>query len=193
VVFTMLSLGAGAGLGVASNLYATSVLKPHQLKRIQTFLDPMTDPQGAGYNVLQAKVAIGSGGLFGKGFLQGSQTQLRFIPAQWTDFIFCVISEEFGFFGAGLVILAYMMLVFRLIIIADKLKNRFAMLVIVGMVSVFLGHILVNIGMTLGLVPVIGIPLPFLSYGGSSLFANLCAIGIALNFYRNRRDISYSA
>jgi rod shape determining protein RodA len=190
--WSLVSLLAGAGAGIASNIYAAKLLKPHQLKRIQTFLDPMSDPQGAGYNALQAKIAIGSGGLWGKGFLQGTQTQLRFIPAQWTDFIFCVVGEEFGFFGTSLVVGAYLLLVVRLMRLAEKIKNRFAILVLTGFVSLLLGHVIINIGMTIGLMPVIGIPLPFLSYGGSSLLANMVAVGIVLNFYKHRRDVSFS-
>ncbi len=186
------SLGAGITAGIMTNLYAAKVLKPHQLKRIQTFLDPMLDPQGAGYNALQAKVAIGSGGLFGKGFLQGTQTQLRFIPAQWTDFIFCVIGEEFGFVGCAVVLLTFFILIARFLVLANSIKNKFTVLMLVGIASLFLGHVIINVGMTIGLMPVIGIPLPFLSYGGSSLFANFIAIGLALNVYRNRRDLSFS-
>lgn len=190
--WSLASLLTGAGLGLVSNLYAAKILKPHQLKRIQSFLDPMSDPQGAGYNALQAKIAIGSGGFWGKGFLQGTQTQLRFIPAQWTDFIFCVIGEEFGFWGASLVVGAYLLLSLRLIRLAEKIKNKFAILVLTGFVSLLLGHVVINVGMTLGLLPVIGIPLPFLSYGGSSLLANMVAVGIVLNFYKHRRDVSFS-
>ncbi len=189
---SLASLGAGITAGIMTNLYAAKVLKPHQLKRIQTFLDPMLDPQGAGYNALQAKVAIGSGGLFGKGFLQGTQTQLRFIPAQWTDFIFCVIGEEFGFVGCAVVLLTFFTLIARFLALANSIKNKFTVLVLVGIASLFLGHAIINVGMTIGLMPVIGIPLPFLSYGGSSLFANFIAIGLALNVYRNRRDLSFS-
>lgn len=192
ILLSVGSLTIGVLFGYFSSYYAKSILKPHQLKRIETFLDPMSDPKGAGYNALQAKVAIGSGGLWGKGFLQGTQTQLRFIPAQWTDFIFCVIGEELGFIGSAILIIAFMVLVLRMISIIYVLKNKFAALVIAGIVSVFMGHILINIGMTLGLVPVIGVPLPFLSYGGSSLVANVIAVSIALNFYRNRRDLPFS-
>lgn len=190
--WSLTSLLVGTSAGIGSNIYAAKLLKPHQLKRIQTFLDPMSDPQGAGYNALQAKIAIGSGGLWGKGFLQGTQTQLRFIPAQWTDFIFCVIGEEFGFFVTSIVVGAYLLLVLRLIRLAEKIKNRFAILVLTGFVSLLLGHVIINIGMTIGLMPVIGIPLPFLSYGGSSMLSNMIAVGIVLNFYKHRRDVSFS-
>ncbi len=191
----LLSLGSisVAGVfGIFSSFYGKQFLKPHQLKRIETFLDPMSDPKGAGYNALQAKVAIGSGGLFGKGFLQGTQTQLRYIPAQWTDFIYCVIAEEFGFLGAGLVIVVFAIFILRMVAIIQLMKNQFAALVIAGIVSVFFGHIMVNIGMAVGLMPIIGVPLPFLSYGGSSLLANMIAVAIVLNLYRNRRNLAFS-
>jgi len=190
-----LSIGAqaiGVVFGVFSSFYGKSILQPHQLKRIETFLDPMSDPKGAGYNALQAKVAIGSGGLWGKGFLEGTQTQLRFIPAQWTDFIFCVIGEEFGFMGSAVLLTTFLIFIIRLVMLINVIKNEFAALVIAGIVSVFFGHILVNIGMTVGLMPIVGVPLPFLSYGGSSLLANMVAIAIVLNFYRNRRDLALS-
>ncbi|NTW57369.1 MAG: rod shape-determining protein RodA [Chlorobiaceae bacterium] len=171
--------------------YAGSILKPHQMKRIQIFLDPMSDPQGAGYNTLQAKIAISSGGLIGKGFLHGTQTQLRFIPAQWTDFIFCVIAEEFGFIGAGFIVVCYLILILRLISAIFSIKNKFVELTIAGFVSLLLTHVIINIGMTIGLIPVIGVPLPFVSYGGSSLVGNMIMVGLALNFYRNKRLLGY--
>jgi len=186
------SLSLATMFGIFSSFYGKQFLKPHQLKRIETFLDPMSDPKGAGYNALQAKVAIGSGGLFGKGFLQGTQTQLRYIPAQWTDFIYCVVAEEFGFIGAGLVIVVFAIFILRMVFIINMMKNQFAALVIAGIVSVFLGHILVNIGMAVGMMPIIGVPLPFLSYGGSSLLANIVAVSIVLNLYRNRRNLAFS-
>ncbi|TNJ37998.1 rod shape-determining protein RodA [Prosthecochloris vibrioformis] len=182
-------------LGVTGGLltmrFAEQLLQPHQLKRIQTFLDPMLDPRGAGYNALQAKIAIGSGGVFGKGYLEGTQTQLRFIPAQWTDFIFCVIGEEMGFAGSALLLLLFMAMLLRLLWMASMIKNQFVELVLVGFVSLFLAHLVINVGMTIGLFPVVGVPLPFLSYGGTALIANMVMIGIALNFYRNKRDLGY--
>jgi rod shape determining protein RodA len=193
IFISIISVLGGVGLGILSNYYAVRLLKPHQLKRISTFLDPTSDPQGAGYNALQAKIAIGSGGFFGKGFLKGSQTQLRFIPAQWTDFIFCVIGEEFGFFGCFIVLTAYLVFVLRLITLTEVVKSRYALLVITGFASILMTHLIVNIGMTIGLMPVIGITLPFLSYGGSSLLANVIMLGIILNFYRNRRNHSFSS
>ena len=163
-------------------------LKPHQQKRIETFINPMSDPLGAGYNIIQTQVAIGSGGLFGKGFLEGNQTQLRFIPKQWTDFIYCVIGEEFGFLGSVIVIILFIILLFRLLSLASKVNDKFGSLIIVGTFALIATHFIINIGMNLGVAPVIGIPLPFLSYGGSSLFVNMLLLGVVLNFYKNRRE-----
>lgn len=184
-------VGSGLILGLFTHRFAADILKPHQMKRIQTFLDPMSDPQGAGYNVLQAKIAISSGGLFGKGFLEGTQTQLRFIPAQWTDFIFCVIAEEFGFVGAAFLLLLFLALLLRLIWAIMSIRNKFVELTLAGFVSLLLVHVVINIGMTIGLIPVIGVPLPFVSYGGSSLVGNMIMVGLAMNFFHNRRELGY--
>ena len=164
----LLVICTGLATSLVTHKFANSILKPHQIDRIQTFLDPMNDPQGAGYNVLQAKIAISSGGFLGKGFLHGTQTQLRFIPAQWTDFIFCVIGEELGFIGAALLLSLYLTLILRLIWAIFAIKNRFVELTLTGYVSLLFIHIVINTGMTIGLIPVIGVPLPFVSYGGSS-------------------------
>lgn len=166
------------------------VLKPHQKARIEAFINPEGDPQGAGWNVLQAKTAIGSGGLTGKGFLQGTQTQLRFLPEQWTDFIFCVIGEEFGFVGSGLVVTLFLLLFLNLISMATTHNHPFAQLVMVGILSVFFFHFVINIGSAMGLLPVIGIPLPFVSYGGSSFLANSLLIAIVLNLHLYERSFS---
>ncbi len=167
--------------------YGFKLLKPHQQKRIETFIDPSADPLGYGYNALQAKVAIGSGGFLGKGFLHGNQTQLRFIPEQWTDFIFCVIGEEFGFIGSIILVILYSVLFFRLLEISAGSKDKFSSLVVVGILIIFFVHFSINIGMNIGLAPVIGIPLPFVSYGGSSLLANFIMMGIVFNIFRNRK------
>ncbi|MBM4170354.1 MAG: rod shape-determining protein RodA [Ignavibacteria bacterium] len=167
--------------------YAFKILKPHQQKRIESFLDPMADPLGSGYNALQAKLAIGSGGVFGKGFLEGNQTQLRFIPQQWTDFIYCVVGEEFGFIGSILVLILFLIVFMRLLKISNLAKDKFSILVTIGILSLLFAHFAINIGMNVGLTPVIGLPLPFLSYGGSSLLVDMVMIGIVLNIYRNRK------
>ena len=185
-------IGSALAASIFTHDFASEILKPHQLKRIQTFIDPMSDPRGAGYNALQAKIAISSGGFFGKGFLEGTQTQLRFIPAQWTDFIFCVIAEELGFLGAALLIALYLTLILRIIFAIFSINNKFVELTLSGYVSLLFIHVFVNIGMALGIIPVIGVPLPFVSYGGSSLVGNLIMVGLAMNFFRNRRSLGYS-
>ena len=170
--------------------YLYNALSLHQQKRIQSFIDPNTDPLGAGYNTIQAKVAIGSGGLFGKGFLQGNQTQLQYIPEQWTDFIYCVIGEEFGFIGSIIVLVLFLYLFLRILKIASTTKDEFLSLTIIGILSVYVIHYLINIGMVVGILPVIGIPLPFVSYGGSSLLVNMFMLGIIANVYRNRKNFT---
>jgi rod shape determining protein RodA len=163
-------------------------LKSYQRNRIKIFLNPEADPKGAGYQIIQSKVAIGSGGFTGKGFLQGSQTQLRFLPEQHTDFIFAVIGEEFGFLGVLIGLIFFFVFLMRGIFIATIVKSRFNSIVSVGIVTVLAFHVIVNIGMTIGLFPVTGLPLPFLSYGGSALLTNMVMAGILLNFYKNRYE-----
>jgi len=155
-------------------------LEKYQQNRLLVFLDPQIDPRGAGYNVIQSRVAIGSGGLFGKGFLEGTQKRLAFLPEQHTDFIFAVIGEEMGFlFGTLLVITAYGIILWRLIKLSERLSDPFAGIVVFGIFGAWFTHIIVNIGMTVGLMPITGIPLPFLSYGGSFLLATFLALGVA--------------
>ena len=163
-------------------------LKPYQKNRIKIFVNPEADPQGAGYQIIQSKVAIGSGGLFGKGFMQGSQTQLRFLPEQHTDFICAVIGEEFGFVGILIGLILYVTLFIRGIQIAGMVKNKYSSIVAIGIVTVLSFHVLINIGMTIGLLPVTGLPLPFISYGGSSLLTNIIMIGILMNIFKNRYE-----
>ncbi len=166
------------------------VLKPHQQSRIEAFVNPSLDPQGAGWNVMQAKTAIGSGGLWGKGFLEGTQTQLRFLPEQWTDFIFPVIAEEFGFIGAGSLLLIFSVMLMRLLSIAGEHKHPFAQLVIVGVASIFFVHLVINLGSAMGLFPVIGLPLPFISYGGSAFLSYTLMLAICMNFSYYKREFS---
>jgi rod shape determining protein RodA len=182
---SIFALNLGAGFFTD---YLYNALSPHQQKRIQSFIDPNTDPLGAGYNTIQAKVAIGSGGLFGKGFLHGNQTQLQYIPEQWTDFIYCVIGEEFGFIGSMIVLILFVYLFLRILKIASTTKDEFLSLTIIGILSIYIIHFLVNIGMVVGILPVIGIPLPFVSYGGSSLLVNMFMLGIIANIYKNRKN-----
>jgi rod shape determining protein RodA len=154
-------------------------LEPYQQARIIAFADPSFDPRGAGYQVLQSKVAIGSGGVWGQGFLDGPQKRLKFLPEQHTDFIYAVIGEEMGLVGAGAVLVVYFVILWRLVRIAERLADPFAGVVVFGIVGAWFTHILVNVGMTLGVMPVTGIPLPFLSYGGSFLLASFIALGVA--------------
>ncbi len=162
-------------------------LKDYQKQRILNFITPERDTQGSGYQVLQSKIAIGAGGFSGEGFLHGTQTQLKFLPEQHTDFIFSVIGEEFGFLGSLFLFMLFGILIFRLVIIADVVDDEFASLTLIGIASLFAFQVFVNIGMTAGLMPVTGIPLPFLSYGGTALWTNLSLIGIALNISMRKK------
>ncbi len=173
------------GVGIATP-YLWNQLRPYQQKRILTFVNPEKDPKGAGYQIIQSQVAIGSGGIWGKGYLQGSQTHLRFLPAQHTDFIFSVIGEEFGFIGASLILLLFLLLILRFIHIAAVIRGQFESLTIIGILTVIFFHTVINIGMTIGMAPVTGLPLPFLSYGGSSLVVNMMMVGVVLNISRNK-------
>ncbi|MDQ3192952.1 MAG: rod shape-determining protein RodA [Bacteroidota bacterium] len=164
-------------------------LQPHQKKRIDVLLGKETDLKGAGYNVNQSKIAIGSGGLTGKGFLQGTQTKYSFVPEQSTDFIFCTIGEEWGFLGSTLVIALFITLLIRLLIIAERQRSPFSRIYGYGVASIIFFHMVINIGMTIGLAPVIGIPLPFFSYGGSSLWSFTILLFIFLKLDSSRMDI----
>jgi rod shape determining protein RodA len=175
VWMSLLNLAAGIATPLLWNR-----LHDYQKMRILIFLDPSRDPHGAGYQIIQSKVAIGSGGLFGKGFLAGSQTHLKFLPAQHTDFVFAVMGEEFGLLGATVVLLLFALLIGRGFWIAQRARNRFTSFLAAGVSTLFLFHVIVNIGMTLGMFPVTGIPLPLLSYGGSALLAAWVNIGIVL-------------
>lgn len=155
-------------LGV--DFFINNILQKHQRNRIMVLVDPYADPQGAGWNVIQSKIAIGSGGIMGKGFLQGTQTKFDFVPEQETDFIFCTVGEEHGFIGAAIVIFLFISLITRLVFLAERQRTRFGRVYGYCVAGIFLFHFMVNVGMTIGLMPVIGIPLPFFSYGGSSLW-----------------------
>ena len=188
----MLIIGVALGMG----LFATgvswtvnNVLKEHQRNRIKVLIDPEFDRKKTGYNVRQAKIAIGSGGLMGKGFLQGTQTKFDFVPEQSTDFIFCTVGEEEGFAGSLLVVGLFMGLLLRVIYLAERQKSRFARVYGYGVVSILFFHFLVNIGMTIGLMPVIGIPLPFFSYGGSSLWSFSILLFIFLKIDAHRTQV----
>lgn len=175
------------GFALAANPVWNS-LKPYQQKRIMTFLDPSVDPRGAGYQVIQSMVTIGSGGMYGQGFMSGSQTQLGFIPEQHTDFIFTVLGEEFGFIGIAVTLLIFLFLILRLIWLAKMVRTTFSGIVSIGIATIISFHLLVNVGMTLGVMPVTGLPLPFLSFGRSSLITFFILIGLCLNFFKNRLE-----
>lgn len=163
------------------------VLSEYQQKRIQVFFNPDLDPLDRGYNVIQSKIAVGSGQLWGKGYLQGTQNQLGYLPTKYTDFIFSVISEEFGFIGAALVAAALFVIIWRCFKTAQKADNPFGRYICVGVASMLLFHAFENMGMCIGLMPVTGIPLPFVSYGGTSMVVNLIAIGLVMSVsYHNK-------
>ena len=159
-----------------------SFLKPYQKSRILTFLDPSRDPLGAGYQITQSKIAIGSGGLFGKGFLNGSQSYLDYLPEKHTDFIFTLFSEEFGFVGSCLVLAIYIMISWRIILIGDMIRDTFRKLFCYSFATAFFVYGVVNMAMVLGLIPIVGAPLPILSYGGSSMMAIMLGLGIVMSF-----------
>jgi rod shape determining protein RodA len=163
------------GIGLIAYIYSidfvVSKLPAHQQNRVMVLFNPEIDPLGVGWNVTQSKIAIGSGGLFGKGYLEGTQTKFDFVPEQDTDFIFCTLGEEFGWFGSLVVIGLFAGLLYRLVIMAERQKTRFSRIYGYGVISILLFHFMINISMTIGLFPVVGVPLPFFSYGGSSLWS----------------------
>lgn len=185
VTVFLITAHLGVGLG-AEPLWDS--LHDYQQRRVETFLNPQVDPKGAGYQIIQSKIAIGSGGLLGRGFLQGSQTSLAFLPEQHTDFIFSVIAEEFGFVGSIAVLALYYLFILIGIYIAMNVKSRYQALLAAGCVSVFLFHVIMNVGMAVGVLPIAGVPLPFLSYGGSFLMTSLILCGLLLNVWRHRFD-----
>jgi rod shape determining protein RodA len=184
------------GLFILLSIYVYSVdytfenlLQPHQKLRIEVLIDEEVDLRGAGYNLHQSKIAIGSGGLWGKGYLQGTQTKYNFVPEQGTDFIFCTIGEEWGFAGSSLLIVLFLWLFIRLINMAERQKSTFSRVYGYSLVSIMFFHFAINIGMTIGLVPVIGIPLPFFSYGGSSLWGFTIMLFTFLKLDSRRLDL----
>ncbi|MDD9336804.1 MAG: rod shape-determining protein RodA [Wolbachia sp.] len=177
-------------LGIVSIPAVWPFLHDYHKQRILSFLNPAVDPLGIGYNAQQSQIAIGSGGLFGKGFVNGSQAQLGFLPEKHTDFAFAVLSEEWGFLGSMTLILLYTSLLTVIFFIAYRSKNYFSKLVSIGIFAFFGAHFFINIGMTIGLLPVIGDPLPFLSYGGSTTSASLICIGLLLSSATSLKDLS---
>jgi len=174
------------GIGVLTPIIWNK-LEIYQQNRIKSFVNPNLDPRGAGYQVLQSQTAIGSGGITGKGFLKGTQTQLRFLPAQQTDFVFSVIGEEFGFIGVFCVLILFVIFLIKGINIALSAKTKFGEIIAIGFISIFVFQIFVNIGMTVGIMPVTGLPLPLISYGGSSLLSNMIMIGLLMNISMKKK------
>lgn len=176
------------GLVSSVDYVFNNVMQPHQQQRINVLLGKEVDLKGAGYNVQQSKIAIGSGGLLGKGFLEGTQNKFRFVPEQSTDFIFCTIGEEFGFVGSGIFIVLYLLLLWRILYLSEKQRNKFNRIYGYCVASILFFHFAINIGMTLGLVPVIGIPLPFFSYGGSALVSFTILLFIFIRLDSNKTN-----
>jgi len=177
------------GLVFSVDYIISDIMRDHQRKRLEVLVDPQRDPQGAGWNIIQSKIAIGSGGLSGKGFLKGTQTKFDFVPEQSTDFIFCTVGEEHGWFGSLLVIGLFSALFFRLIFISERQKSRFNRVYGYSVTAILFWHFMINIGMTIGLLPVIGIPLPFFSYGGSSLWAFTVLLVILVKLDAHRMQL----
>lgn len=189
IVWTLIVGFFVVGLVTSVDFVMNNVLKPHQQSRVLSLIDPEADPRGAGWNVTQSKIAIGSGGFLGKGFLQGTQTKYNFVPENSTDFIFCTLGEEHGWLGSIVLITLFTVLLMRISVIAERQKDRFARIYGYGVLSVLFFHYVVNIAMTIGLFPVIGIPLPFFSYGGSSLWSFTLLLFILVKLDAHRMQV----
>lgn len=172
--------------GISILPFMWNFLMPYQKKRILTFFRPELDPLGAGYHIIQSKIAIGSGGVLGKGFLNGTQCKLRFLPAQHTDFVFSVLAEEWGLVGGLILLGLFLFLIAWALNISNLSKDRFGAIAAFGVASLIFWHVIINIGMALGIMPVVGIPLPFMSYGGSSILAMMAGVGLLLNISMRR-------
>ena len=174
---------------ICSAPVAISFLKPYQKSRILTFFNPERDPLGAGYQIIQSKIAVGSGGIFGKGFLQGSQSYLDYLPEKHTDFIFTLFSEEFGFVGSIVLLLIYVLIIHRITLIGIRAKDNFAKLYCFGFATSFFVYVAVNMSMVLGLVPIVGAPLPIMSYGGSAMLSMMIGLGIVMSCKINSQEV----
>jgi rod shape determining protein RodA len=183
IMAALLGLAALAGWG------GWHFLHDYQKKRVLTFMDPQTDPLGAGYHIIQSQIAIGSGGVFGKGWMNGSQAQLEFLPERSTDFIFAVIGEEFGLLGLLLLLLLYAFIVGRAIYLSTQTQDTFARLLAGSLALTFFVYVFINAGMVSGLLPVVGVPLPLVSYGGTSMVTLLAGFGILMSLYSHRKLI----
>jgi len=183
-------MGALSLIGVAGAWAGWGFMHDYQRKRVLTFLDPQTDPLGAGYHIIQSQIAIGSGGVFGKGWMNGSQAQLEFLPERSTDFIFAVVGEEFGLLGQGLLLLLYLFVVSRALYLSTQTQDTFARLVAGSLALTFFVYVFINAGMVSGLLPVVGVPLPLVSYGGTSVVTLLAGFGILMALYSHRKLVS---
>ena len=181
-VFSIISLG------LILSFVSGKVLKDYQIKRLIVFMDPSVDPLGSGWNIIQSKIAIGSGGLFGRSFLNGTQSHYRFLPQQSTDFIFSIYSEETGFVGGVLVFTLYMIIMIRCLVIMKNVSNRFGLYIAAGFLGMYMIHFFINVGMVMGIMPITGIPLLFLSYGGSSLLTAMTSIGLLMSIHYRKFD-----
>jgi rod shape determining protein RodA len=180
-------LGAAALAGLGSWIGWQYLLHDYQRQRVLTFLDPQTDPLGAGYHIIQSQIAIGSGGVFGKGWMNGSQSQLEYLPERHTDFIFAVIGEEFGLLGLGILLALYLFVVARALYLASQTQDTFARLLSASLALTFFVYVFINTGMVSGLLPVVGVPLPLVSYGGTSMVTLLAGFGILMALYSHRK------
>lgn len=183
--------GVLGGVAAAYGAYRFDILKEYQVNRILTFLDPERDPLGQGYHLLQSKIALGSGGLDGKGYMEGTQSQLKFLPEMQTDFIFTIFGEEFGFVGAIGLLLVYLAIIFTGLSIAMSAKLHFARLMCVGVVATFTLYVLINTGMVMGLAPVVGVPLPLVSYGGTVMLTIMAGFGLVMSAHVHRDQDMY--
>ena len=199
-IFFGMVFAAGINLRLLGGIFAAGVaacpilwhfLKDYQKMRLTVFMNPNVDPLGSGYHIIQSKIAIGSGMLFGKGLFHGTQSQLNFLPENHTDFIFAVVGEELGFIGVTFLLLLYLLVLWRGIVTARDAGDTFGRLLAVGITSMLAFHVLVNVGMTMGIMPVTGIPLPLMSYGVSSLTTNIMSIAILLNIQRRRQKLVF--
>jgi rod shape determining protein RodA len=180
-------IGVLAAIGVASAVIGWNFLHDYQRQRVLTLLDPQADPLGSGYHIIQSTIAIGSGGLFGKGYLQGTQGQLEFLPERTTDFVLAVIGEEFGFVGIVVLMGLYLFVVFRALFLTSQMRDTFARLLSGSLAAIFFVYVFINAGMVSGLLPVVGVPLPLVSYGGTSMVTLLAGFGMLMSLYANRK------
>lgn len=184
----LVTLGAG-GVGAGVLLFQSGAVAEYQLNRVEVLFNPSIDPQGIGYNLQQSKLAIGSGQLFGRGLFQGAQTNFQYVPEQETDFIFTAVAEQLGFIGGLVLLVVFLILIWRILVVAANARDRFGALIAIGIAAMFMFHIFINVGMTMGITPVTGLPLPFLSLGGSSFLSLAFALGIVNSIWLRRSPV----